>query len=119
MRLRKDREAYTAETSRPDFMQYLLNNIDSENGMSRNEIDSTATFLIFAGSDTIALTCSSVTWFLLKNPDAYWKLRQEVRETFLSFGDITISTAAKLPYLRAIIQEALRLNPAESISVPR
>lgn len=107
------------KTDRPDFMHYVLENKDGEKGMSREEIDSNATLLILAGSDTSATTCTSVTWFLVKNPSALQKLQQEVRTSFKSFDDITVATTAKLPYLHAVILEALRLHPTAPISIPR
>ena len=106
------------ETKRPDFIQYILDNSE-EKGMSRDEIDSNATFLILAGSDTSATTCTSATWFLVKNPSALEKLRKEIRNSFNSIDDITVAAASRLPYLHAVIQEALRLHPTGPISVPR
>jgi len=107
------------KTDRPDFMHYVLENNGGEKGMSREEINSNATLLILAGSDTSATTCTSVTWFLVKNPSTLEKLKREVRSSFKSFDEITVTTAAKLPYLHAVIQEALRLHPSGPISVPR
>ncbi|CAF9926985.1 MAG: hypothetical protein HETSPECPRED_006476 [Heterodermia speciosa] len=107
------------ETDRPDFMHHLLQNMDDEKGMSRDEINSTATFLILAGSDTSATTCTATTWFLLKNPRVLKRLQAEVRESFQNYEDISVSSAARLPYLHAVIQEVLRLHPTGPISVPR
>jgi len=107
------------KTDRPDFMHYVLENYGGEKGMSREEINSNATLLILAGSDTSATTCTSETWFLVKNPSTLEKLKREVRSSFKSFDEITVTTAAKLPYLHAVIQEALRLHPSGPISVPR
>ena len=107
------------ETDRPDFMHHLLQNMDDEKGMSRDEINSTATFLILAGSDTSATTCTATTWFLLKNPRVLKRLQTEIRESFENYEDISVSSAARLPYLHAVIQEALRLHPNGPISVPR
>ena len=115
----KIKKRVQTKTNRPDFMQYLLNNADDKNGMSRDEIDATATFLILAGSETSATTCTSTTWFLVKHPQMLKKLQDEIRGTFKSLEDITVSTAAKLPYLHAVIEESLRLHPVGPISVPR
>lgn len=107
------------ETNRPDFMQHLLNNINDEKGLSMDELNSTATLLILAGSDTSATTCTSTTWFFLQNPEIWRRLQAEVRGAFKSLEDITVASAARLPYLHAVIQEALRLHPTGPISVPR
>lgn len=106
------------ETDRPDFMKYILEG-SGEKGMSREEIHSNATLAILAGSDTSATTCTSTTWFLVKNPSVLKRLQEEVRSSFKRLDDITVASAAKLPYLHAVIKEALRLHPAGPISVPR
>ena len=106
------------DSGRPDFISFILKNKD-KHGFSREEIDSNISLLVFAGSETSASTCTSATWFLLKNPAALKRLQKEVRENFEAIGDITISTVSPLPYLDAIIQEALRLQPPGPVSLPR
>ncbi|KAL8648581.1 MAG: hypothetical protein Q9226_005933, partial [Calogaya cf. arnoldii] len=56
------------ETKRPDFMTYILRNNEGKEQLTRDEIDSNGSFLILAGSETSATTCSSSTFFFLKNP---------------------------------------------------
>ena len=106
------------ETTRKDFMTYILEN-NHEKGITREEIDSTGAFLILAGSETSASTSCSSTWFLLKNPSAMKRLQEEIRGSFTSMAEITLASTAKLPYLHAVIQEALRLHPPAPLSVPR
>ncbi|KAL8670590.1 MAG: hypothetical protein Q9168_004883 [Polycauliona sp. 1 TL-2023] len=107
------------ETERPDFMTYILRNNDGEENMPRDELDSNGEFLILAGSETSAMTCSSSTFYFLKNRPVYEKLKKEIRDAFSSADDITVQAAAKLPYLHAVIWEALRLHPPGATSVPR
>ncbi|KAL8849184.1 MAG: hypothetical protein Q9221_005810 [Calogaya cf. arnoldii] len=99
------------ETKRPDFMTYILRNNEGKEQMTRDEIDSNGSFLILAGSETSATTCSSSTFFFLKHPAVYEKLKKEIRDAFESANEITVQAAAKLPYLHAVIWEALRLHP--------
>lgn len=107
------------KTDRPDFMTYILGNNEGEGKMTRDEIDSTGWLLILAGSETSATTSSSSTFFFLKNTAVYERLKKEVRSAFESANDITIQSAAQLPYLHAVISEALRLHPPGPVSVPR
>ena len=107
------------ETDRPDFMKYLLKKNEEGRVMTRDELDANAIILIVAGSDTSATTCTSATWFLLKNPQTMKKLQEEIRGAFQSIEDITIASAANLPYLYVVIQEALRLYPTSPTSLPR
>ncbi len=106
-------------TSRPDFMSYILRNNDEKGGITRKEIDSNAALLILAGSDTSSTTCASTTWFLLKNPPVLERLQKEIRESFTSVEDITVASTSKLPYLHAVILEALRLHPPNPVAVSR
>lgn len=103
---------------RPDFMSYILQYNDKE-GMSREELDSTGTFLVLAGSETSASVSVTSTWFALKNPRVMRRLQQEIRDTFASAEDITLAAMPKLPYLHAVILEAMRLQPVAPVSVPR
>ncbi|KAI4177418.1 MAG: hypothetical protein LQ343_000399 [Gyalolechia ehrenbergii] len=107
------------KTNRPDFMTYILGNNEGEEKMSREEIDANGAFLILAGSETSATTCSSSTYFFLKTPAVYKRLQAEIRNAFKSMSEITTPAANRLPYLHAVITEALRLHPTGPVSVPR
>ncbi|KAL9026816.1 MAG: hypothetical protein Q9196_004572, partial [Gyalolechia fulgens] len=107
------------KTNRPDFMTYILGNNEGEAKMGRDEIDATGAFLILAGSETSATTCSASTYFFLKNPSVYKRLQAEIRNAFPSMSEITTPAVNKLPYLHAVITEALRMHPAAAVSVPR
>ncbi|KAI1408292.1 cytochrome P450 [Hypoxylon sp. FL1857] len=72
-----------------------------------------ATFFLQAGSDTTS-TCLSATFFYLsRNKRCYEELAREVRSTFNSGSEIRSGpTLAKCHYLRACIDEALRMSPS-------
>ncbi|KAL9599801.1 MAG: hypothetical protein Q9219_003587 [cf. Caloplaca sp. 3 TL-2023] len=108
-----------AKTNRPDFMTYILGNNDGKEKISRDEIDSNGALLILAGSETSATTCSASTFYILKNPAVYERLRAEIRGAFDSMDAITIPAAGKLTYLHAVITEALRLHPPGPVAVLR
>ena len=107
-----------ANADRPDFISFILRHND-EKGMSRSEIDSNAALLILAGSETTATLLSGCTYYLLKNPDVYRKLVEEVRGSFKNEEDITISEALTLPYLNAVLEESLRIYPPVPTSLSR
>lgn len=87
--------------------------------MSNTEIKNTSGLLIIAGSETTATLLSGVTYFLLTNPDAYTKVKQEVREAFSAPEEMTLVTTSKLSYLHACLEEALRLYPPVPLALPR
>ena len=47
------------------------------------------------------------------------KLKNEIRSTFSSAEDITIRACNNLPYLKATIDESLRIFPVASYITPR
>ena len=78
---------------------------------------------IFAGSDTTGISLTSVMFQLLKHPDKLHKLRQEIgdaeRAGTISSSPITFAESQKLPYLRAVVKEGLRLHPATGLPLWR
>lgn len=66
------------------------------------------TFLI-AGHETTSGMLSFTFYYLLKSPEAYSKAQEEV-DTVIGKGPITVDHLSKLPYLNAVLREALRLQ---------
>ena len=87
--------------------------------MSRKELMSTSGLLIIAGSETTATLLSGVTYYLLKTPHAYAKLKEEVRGAFEKAEEITLTSTSQLPYLQACLEEALRIYPPVPLALPR
>lgn len=79
--------------------------------MSREEIIKTSGTLIIAGSETSATLLSGVIFYLLKNPSTLEKLTDEIRTAFFDPADMNFVKLAKLQYLNACLQEALRMYP--------
>lgn len=74
-----------------------------------------------AGSETTGVALTHVVYFLLKTPRALSRLRQELEEN-VAFGNDGIATYASvknLPYLRACLDESLRLLPPVSTGLHR
>jgi cytochrome P450 len=87
-----------------------------------NGVVSMATSNIFAGSDTTAISTRAIIYYLLKNPSTLQKLREEIdqRRQDGKLSDlVTLSEADDMPYLQAVMYEALRLHPAVGMSLPR
>lgn len=93
-----------------DFMTHLL--AAQEKGqLVQADVMNNAPVIVVAGSETTATLLSGVTYYLLTNPRVYDKLKKEVRGTFNSDKEITIDRIGDLPYLLAVLDEALRLYP--------
>ena len=100
------------ETQRPDFMTEILkHNGEKDRELSRLELANNAVIFITAGSETTATLLSGATYLLLKNPEVMQKLKDEVRGRFDKYDDIKLEEVNKLPYLIAVLQEALRYFP--------
>ncbi|KAF2267825.1 pisatin demethylase [Lojkania enalia] len=94
--------------------------------MTDTQILASCTSMVFAGSETTAISLSSVFYHLLKHPRAYNKLMEELDDavangTIESRPNKTVSWAEsqKLPYLDAVIQESFRLHPAAGLILER
>ncbi|KAI1773837.1 bifunctional P-450:NADPH-P450 reductase [Hypoxylon cercidicola] len=120
--LRETAEAVVKErvsgngNERKDLLTAMLKGRDSQTGEKMSDasiIDNLITFLI-AGHETTSGTLSYALYRLLKNPDAYRKVQQEVDEV-VGKGPITVEHMQKLPYISAVLREALRLDSPISL----
>ena len=76
----------------------------------------------FAGSDTTAIALRAIFYYLLKNPQYYARMRQEIDEAEArgAFSpSVTYAEARALPFFQAVVSEALRLCPSVALSMPR
>ncbi|EKM50288.1 uncharacterized protein PHACADRAFT_153757 [Phanerochaete carnosa HHB-10118-sp] len=99
-------------TDKKDILNLMMHGKDKETGLSLSEEaikNNLLTFLI-AGHETTSSMLTFVLYYLLKNPDEMHKLRAEV-DTKIGRRTMSIDDAHKLPYLIAVLREALRLAP--------
>jgi len=76
--------------------------------------------LIVAGSDTSSTTMSAILFYLLHNPSALRRLETEVRGAFEKPDDIRMGLQMQCcAYLRACIDETMRMSPAVAGLLPR
>ncbi|KAG9187033.1 hypothetical protein G6011_10141 [Alternaria panax] len=71
---------------------------------------------VFAGSDTTAITLRAIFYYLLRNPESMKKLLVEIGG---SKDLISWEESRNLPYLTAVIKEALRIHPAAGLPLER
>lgn len=94
-----------------DLLNGMLKGVDPKTGEKmddENIINNMITFLV-AGHETTSGMLSFTFYYLLKSPEAYSKAQQEV-DTVIGKGPITVDHLSKLPYLNAVLREALRLQ---------
>jgi cytochrome P450 len=93
--------------------------------MTRDRILTMTTANMFAGSDTTAITLRSIFYYLLQNPNCMQNLMEELKheEQAGRFsrddGLLSWNEVRGLPYLGAVIKEALRCHPAAGLPLER
>jgi cytochrome P450 len=90
-----------------------------EEGLTLNEMVSQAQVLILAGSETTATLLCGLTYHLLKNPTTLDTLKTEIRSSFEDESELILNRLASLPYMNAVIEEALRMYPPVPNALPR
>jgi cytochrome P450 len=106
-----------------DFLSKLLRlHADNPEKITMNDVFMTCMTNIGAGSDTTGISLNAVIYYLCKNPEAMRKLREEIDE-LAEKGEISdpvaYGQAQKMPYLQAVLKEALRMHPATGLPLGR
>ncbi|KAF8556689.1 cytochrome P450 monooxygenase CYP63 [Imleria badia] len=87
------------------FLQHLADSTDDV-GMIRDQLLN----ILLAARDTTACLLTYVTYFLALHPNVTRKLREEVLDV-CGYSAPTYETIKKLKYMKAVIDETLRLFP--------
>ncbi|KAK4120542.1 cytochrome P450-like protein [Parathielavia appendiculata] len=117
-----ERTALGDETDRRDFFYHLLKARDPETGQgfSTPELWGESNLLIIAGSDTTSTAMAATLFYLVRHPEALAKATAEIRAKFALLEDIHNGPALNsCTYLRACIDEAMRLSPSVGGLLPR
>ncbi|KAI6881205.1 cytochrome protein, partial [Hortaea werneckii] len=106
-----------------DLFASLLKDSKSQSlNLCHAELAAETGHLLDAGSDTTSIALTHVMYCLTKNPEKLLKLRKELDNSLshLSPEDLpAYSHVRDLPYLRACLDEAMRLRPSLSPGLQR
>ena len=93
-----------------DMLDLLLAAHDEEGALNSKELrDQIVTFIV-AGHETVASSLTWTWWLLGSNPDVQKKVQIEVDEVLK--GNVpSVRDLEKLPYTKAVVDEALRIFP--------
>jgi cytochrome P450 len=108
-------------SGRDDIFNYLLSATQRGTGLPfpDSEMFGEAIVLFVAGSDTTSTSLLTILWHLMNDRKSYDNLAKEIRSKFKSIDEINYQEAQHLPYLRAVIEEGLRIFPPNSGFIPR
>ncbi|KAJ5364467.1 uncharacterized protein N7496_010180 [Penicillium cataractarum] len=115
----KVRRRLARQTTRPDFTSYIIKHSHGGRGLSLPEIDANAGVFVLAGSETTAALLTGCTYYLLRHREKYVRLVREIRGAFAQVSEIKLSALVGLPYLNAVLTEALRIYPPIPSMLPR
>ncbi|KXN74702.1 cytochrome P450 [Conidiobolus coronatus NRRL 28638] len=106
-----------------DILQSMIDAKDPETGkgLTDLEIVDECMVLLFAGMDTTANTLTWTLYEMIKHPELYELIANEVIEKFPNLNEpISLDVAkSELKYLSAAIQEAMRMHPVAAGQLPR
>jgi cytochrome P450 len=114
-------ERYEAGEKLDDFFQALMEDKNGNpNNLEWGEVIAECNIMMNAGSVTTAIAITNVMYQLLRNPRCLAKLREEL-DAVLEEDDVVADydKVKHLPYLRACLDESLRLFPPTPHGLPR
>lgn len=103
------------DVKQDDIFSILLDpkGTGNESPPSKSELGGECTTLLMAGSETTSTAISATLFYMMRSPEVYEKAAREVREQF-SDSESNVRLGAALnscTYLRACLDESLRLSP--------
>ncbi|RDL31908.1 Uncharacterized protein BP5553_09310 [Venustampulla echinocandica] len=104
-----------------DFFQALM---EDKNGKPNNlpwgEIVAEMSVMLNAGSASTAIAINNTMYLLLKHPSALATLRAELSTVLTDHDEVVAYDQVKhLPYLRACLDESMRILPPTTFGLPR
>ncbi|KAG4425991.1 hypothetical protein IFR04_000935 [Cadophora malorum] len=113
------------EDGKPDMVRRLFE-IKADKGEKYNfkheHVEAETQSALMAGIDTTSIAITSILYHLMQNQNAYRRLTAEIDEAVKN-GTVSIpisyADSLKLPYLKACINEGMRLHPSIALTMPR
>lgn len=102
------------KSAQNDMFSYLVDAKDPDTGVgfTEEELWAESRFLLIAGADTSSTAMTGIFFYLAAYPECFAKLADEIRSSFSSPADIHSGPKlSSCQYLRACIDEAMRMSP--------
>ncbi|PTB66762.1 cytochrome P450 [Trichoderma citrinoviride] len=111
-KIREIRGSVDPKLAQNTILGGILNSTLPAEDKTDARVASEAQLVVLAGEGTTALALTTSLYHLLANPDILQRLRDELMEAVPERNRLpTASEVGGLPYLNAIINEAIRLHP--------
>ncbi|KAK4213314.1 cytochrome P450 [Rhypophila decipiens] len=109
------------DAKKPDYLQYFIESKETHPDLVNDTtVMGYIMINLIAGADTTAITIRSVFYYCLRNPAVYRKLEAEVLAAGIDLEKpAPYGVSRQLPYLDAVIREALRLHPVTAATMER
>lgn len=106
---------------RKDLLEHLMNGRDEKGEpLGREELTAEALTQLIAGSDTTSNSSCALLFHVVRTPGVLQKLQEEVDRAIPDDIDVpTYDMVKDLPYLQAVLNEALRYHSTSGIGLPR
>lgn len=119
----QDRATEIDESAPKDFLNKFLDSHEQDSTkFTERDINVGLLGNVVAGADTTAAALTAIFYCLLKNPATLQKLREEISEA-REAGNLasppTFKEGYALPYLQAVIQEAMRMHAPVGLPLQR
>ncbi|KAK5064242.1 hypothetical protein LTR84_000075 [Exophiala bonariae] len=101
------------------FSKLLIDNKGAALGLKLGEVLAECSVMMNAGTDTTTAALTNTIYLLYKNPSVLARLRDELDEATGISPISAYETLSRLPYLRACVEESLRVRPASTMGLPR
>lgn len=101
------------------FSKLLINNKGELVGLELGEILAEASVMMNAGTDTTTAALTNTIYLLYKHPKILARLREELDAATGTTEIPAWEAISQLPFLRACVEESLRVRPASSMGLPR
>uniref|UniRef100_A0A0D9UYJ6 Cytochrome P450 n=1 Tax=Leersia perrieri TaxID=77586 RepID=A0A0D9UYJ6_9ORYZ len=122
-RRQMDNDGVDANGDHRDFVDVLLDVNETDKGagiqLGTTEIKAIILDMFSGGTDT---TTTAMQWAmaeLITHPHAMRRAQEEIRSVVGDAGHVTQDHMDKLPYLKAVFKETLRLHPPIPLLLPR
>lgn len=106
-----------------DFLAKFWNkHLENPTGFTEYHVLACCSANMFSGSDTTAITLCAILYYMLQNPSTMQRLREEIagfEARGLLSDKITFNQSLQMPYVQAVIKEALRVHPPLGLPIER